>query len=88
MPFALGIFEESPYEKELISSGVFQGENVLREAWTKKIGEIISQTRLSLPDLDTVKPVFGGRSGKHTEHLQSLLDEMAEVFKIDPTAEW
>jgi len=31
LPYALGIFEESPFEKELIEEGVFGGEHVLKE---------------------------------------------------------
>ena len=88
IPFALGLFEESPYEKELISSKIFGGEQALKERWTKKVEELIAQTRLTLPDWKTLQPVSGGRAGKHSEHLQPLLDEMSEVFKIDPTAEW
>lgn len=88
MPYALGIFEQSPYEQELIASGIFQGEEFLRERWEVKIAEVISQTGLRLPDIDTLTPVMGGRLGRHSEHLQPLLDEMAEVFKIDPGAEW
>jgi ring-1,2-phenylacetyl-CoA epoxidase subunit PaaC len=88
MPFALGIFEPSPYEQELISAGIFEGEEVLQKKWQAKIESIISQTKLILPDLKMVKPELGGRKGVHTEHLQPLLDEMSEVFKIDPTAEW
>jgi ring-1,2-phenylacetyl-CoA epoxidase subunit PaaC len=38
--------------------------------------------------MTTLTPVFGGRVGQHTEYLQPLLDEMAEVFRVDPTAEW
>jgi ring-1,2-phenylacetyl-CoA epoxidase subunit PaaC len=34
------------------------------------------------------EPVYGGRCGYHTEHLQPLLTEMSEVFAEDPTAEW
>lgn len=88
MPFALGMFEESPHEKELINSKIFEGEQALKDRWMKKMEEVIAQTSLTLPDLKTVQPVMGGRSGKHSEHLQPLLDEMSEVFKIDPTAEW
>lgn len=87
-PFALAIFEESPYEKEIIESGVFEGEKVLREKWKSKIEEVISQTQLKLPDWKIITPVLGGRTGKHSEHLQPLLEEMSEVFRIDPTAEW
>ena len=88
IPYALGIFEESPFEQELIKSGVFAGEQVLKTQWIKKVEDIISQTNLHLPDWKVQTPILGGRSGKHSEHLQPLLDEMSEVFKIDPTAEW
>jgi ring-1,2-phenylacetyl-CoA epoxidase subunit PaaC len=88
MPFALGIFEPSIHEDELIKSGVFAGEKALQEKWTERITTIISETNLQLPDLKSIKPVVGGRQGKHTGHLQPLLDEMSEVFKIDPGAEW
>jgi ring-1,2-phenylacetyl-CoA epoxidase subunit PaaC len=88
LPFALGMFEESPYEKDLIADGVFFGEKVLRDQWLIKITEVISKTKLHLPDVLSLTPVMGGRAGKHTADLQPLLDEMGEVFKIDPAAEW
>lgn len=88
LPFALGMFEPSEFENELISSGVFKGEQALKEQWLKKIGDIVDKTNLKLPELNSLKAVTGGRSGRHSEHLQPLLDEMSEVFKIDPNAEW
>lgn len=88
LPYALGIFEPSPYEQELIAGGIFQGEEVLKEKWINRITEILSQTSLQLPDLSVIEPEFGGRTGKHTEHLQPLVEEMSEVFRIDPGAEW
>jgi len=88
MPFALGIFEESPYENELIDSGIFAGEKELKERWRVRVEEIIHRTRLHLPEWSSMVPVMGGRVGKHSEHLQPLLDEMGEVFRIDPSAEW
>ncbi len=88
MPYALGMFEESAYEKELISDKIFGGEQALKERWMKKVEAAIAQTQLRLPDWKTIQPVMGGRTGKHSEYLQPLLDEMSEVFKIDPTAEW
>ncbi|GHN01274.1 phenylacetate-CoA oxygenase subunit PaaI [Cytophagales bacterium WSM2-2] len=87
-PYALGIFEESSYEKEIIGSGLFAGEQELKKRWLAKTEEIISKTQLQYPDVKIVAPIIGGRVGKHTEHLQPLLDEMSEVFRIDPTAEW
>lgn len=88
IPYALGIFETTPYENEIIAQGIFPGEIVLQEQWMKNVEHVIQQTQLTLPDWKLVNPVNGGRAGKHSEHLQPLLDEMSEVFRIDPTAEW
>ena len=87
-PLALGIFEAGDYEKELSESGIFEGETVLREKWLEKVSAAVQQAGLTLPVIDSVTPAYGGRKGYHTEHLQPLLNEMCEVFKTDPTADW
>src|SRR5688500_17156611 len=88
LPYALGMFEQSPFEEELAEDGIFAGEKILLDRWKRRIEETLKQTQLRLPDWNTVAAITGGRVGKHSEHLQELLDEMSEVFKIDPTAEW
>lgn len=88
LPYALGIFEPSTFEAEIIAEGYFYGEKQLQEKWEKSIAEVISKTALELPDLKTIAPKYGGRTGQHTPHLQPLLDEMSEVFKVDSGAEW
>lgn len=88
MPFALGIFEASKFEEELIRENIYKGENALKERWLNKIEEVINKTSLTLPDMKILTPETGGRYGNHTVYLQPLLNEMAEVFKIDPAAEW
>lgn len=88
LPYALGIFEQSPYESDLIAQRIFAGESVLKEQWLAKVEEMLAKTSLHMPDWKVIQPITGGRIGKHSEHLQPLLDEMSEVFRIDPTAEW
>jgi ring-1,2-phenylacetyl-CoA epoxidase subunit PaaC len=88
LPYALGIFELSPFEDDIISEGIFVGETAILANWKSKIEEIITQTSLNLLDWNSLTPVLGGRTGVHSENLQPLLDEMSEVFKSDPTAEW
>ncbi|MEM6524987.1 MAG: 1,2-phenylacetyl-CoA epoxidase subunit PaaC [Bacteroidota bacterium] len=88
IPYAMGIFEPSPFEVQLIDDNIFSGEGTLKQHWQEAISLVISKTSLNLPDLSLVEPIYGGRAGNHTEHLQPLLDEMSEVFKIDPTADW
>jgi len=41
-----------------------------------------------IPDEKSWQPVMGGRKGYHSEHLQPLVEEMGEVFRLDPAAEW
>ena len=88
MPFALGIFEPSPFQNELKAQGIFEGEDILQKKWRNKVEEVLGQTSLTLPNWDKLPPQLGGRNGEHSEHLQPLLDEMSEVFRTDPTAEW
>jgi ring-1,2-phenylacetyl-CoA epoxidase subunit PaaC len=87
-PYALGMFEPSPYEEDLISAGLYAGENRARAAWLENIQKVLDQTALGLPDISQVEPVLGGRQGHHTPHLSALLEELSEVVRIDPTAEW
>ncbi len=88
LPYALGIFEKSTYEDELTEAGIYFGEEAIEMKWKENIVPILEQASLEIPDWSAITPVFGGRTGKHTEHLQPLLDEMTEVFKEDPTADW
>ena len=88
LPYALGIFEPSKYEDELIDQDIFKGENILQDKWQERVSEIIGQSRLSLLSFESLEPAYGGRYGNHTEHLQPLLDEMGEVINSDPNAEW
>lgn len=85
---ALGIFEPGDFENELAEMKIFAGEKALQKKWIEEIKPIIESSDLSLPDENSWNPSYGGRKGIHTEYLKSLLDEMAEVFRIDPGAEW
>ncbi len=85
---ALGMFEEGPAEELIISEGIFMGEKALREKWLEVVVPLLEKSSLKVPERDTWEPIFGGRTGKHTEHLQPLLSEMTEVYAIDPSADW
>ena len=86
--YALGMFEEGPFEKALIQDGVFEGEASLKEKWLHSVSSFLASTTLEIPSTSEWSPKSGGRNGNHTEHLQPLLDEMSEVFRVDPAAEW
>ena len=86
--YALGIFEEGANEDLLKTEGIFEGEKALQDKWMAAIAPVLLKAGLRIPDEKTWKPVLGGRKCIHTEHLTPLMDEMSEVFRYDPTAEW
>jgi ring-1,2-phenylacetyl-CoA epoxidase subunit PaaC len=87
-PYALGMFEPSPFEAEIIAAGLYAGEETAREAWLENIQQGLAQTALVLPDPGQVQPVLGGRLGHHSTWLPALLAEMSEVIGLDPEAKW
>ncbi|RYD82189.1 MAG: phenylacetate-CoA oxygenase subunit PaaI [Sphingobacteriales bacterium] len=87
-PLAFGIFEPSKFEDTLISENIFAGEEALKNQWKQHVDKLLAEYGLQVPKVDDEKAGFGGRNGYHTEYLQPLLDEMTEVFKMDPSAEW
>ena len=88
LPYALGMFEPSKFEKEIVEAEVYPGEQAIEEQWKENIAIVLREAGLNLPEWNTVEPVYGGRYGKHTEYLQPLVAEMSEVFRVDPTADW
>jgi len=88
LPFALGMFETSANENDIINANIYKGEAAVELKWKQNIAIVLKEANLILPAWNTISPVYGGRQGEHTEHLQPLLDEMTEVFKEDPTADW
>jgi ring-1,2-phenylacetyl-CoA epoxidase subunit PaaC len=87
-PLALGIFEPSATEDELIADGIFAGERELQRRWLESITNTLAKATLTLPSIDTIETSYGGRYGSHTEFLQPMLDEMTEVIATDPLATW
>jgi len=87
-PLAAGIFEPGPQDALLADAGIYPGEQALYDKWLNIIYPLLVNASLNLPDPAAVAPQYGGRYGNHTPHLQALLQEMGEVFRLDPTASW
>ena len=87
-PLALGIFEKSEFEGDLIKEGIFAGEDELKKQWLQKVSKVLTEANLKVPAIDESKIVYGGRKGFHSEFLKPMLDEMCEVVRTDIDAEW
>jgi ring-1,2-phenylacetyl-CoA epoxidase subunit PaaC len=86
--YALGVFEEGAFEEQLMMEEIFAGELELQKRWLEVIAPVLEKGRLAIPDKTKWAPVLGGRKGFHTDHLEPLVEEMSEVFRVDPGAEW
>lgn len=86
--YALGMFEEGDFEQALKAENIFEGEAALKKRWLENITPVLAKATLVIPDEKSWNPIAGGRKGYHTEHLEPLVEEMAEVFRIEPGAEW
>lgn len=87
-PLALGLFEPSPLEDELVASEAFIGEVALQQQWIQTITPILEAGGYVVPEVSGSEPAYGGRHGYHTDFLQPLLTEMTEVSAADPEATW
>ncbi len=85
-PQALGIFEKLEDEKELIQAKVFAGNEVLEQQWKNVVVPFLTSAGLRVPAQCT--PDLGGRKGRHIAHLQSLVDDLQQVYRIAPAAKW
>ena len=85
---AAGIFEAGPFESQLKEDDIFIGEEALFEQWLETVTSITESVGLTMPAVRFIEQQKAGRYGFHSEHLQSLLDEMSEVLKMDIATEW
>ena len=88
-PMAPMLFEPVDREAELIAAGLYpQAEKDMFQAWRDVLQHLAHEGGLSLELSPPTEGAPGGRHGHHTEHLKPLLDEMCEVFRLEPDAAW
>jgi len=85
---AFGMFELTEFESALQNDGIFAGEAALESRWRDVVETKLRAAGYSVPEINDRTAGYGGRRGLHTEHLENLVREMDEVFRIDPSAEW
>jgi len=87
-PLALSLFETADYHEILVKEGIIPSEQYLQEIWYQEIQKILEKTPIQLPEIHENINYLGGRKGFHSEYLEPLINEMSEVFVIDPNAKW
>jgi len=73
-------------ERALIEAGVAIDPAGLRGAWNTTIDDVLTQATLTRPAEGWMQT--GGRSGRHSEHLGTILTELQYLQRTYPGATW
>ncbi len=85
-PEARGLFEPVVGEERLTDAGLLPDPAAVQEArWEERVRALLHPLELRLlPN----SPGLGGRRGRHTSDLSTLLEEMTSVWRQEPGATW
>jgi len=84
-PYAQQLFEAVPGEATLVEAEMVPAPEDVHAAWQEQVRPFLGAAGLQLPA--SVAGVTAGRD-THTQHRPALLEEMQEVARLDPDAEW
>lgn len=88
-PIAPTLFEPVDGQDVLESEGVYPpDERDMFEQWRDGVAEVLGRADLSIELQPIDRTRKAGRRGEHTDALKELLDEMCEVYRIEPGAAW
>jgi ring-1,2-phenylacetyl-CoA epoxidase subunit PaaC len=79
------LLEPAPGQELLAAPGVYPDAPDLFDAWSAALRRVTGPAGVNLA---LRRPPPGARRGRHTAHLAPLLDEMCEVFRLEPDAAW
>jgi len=80
------LFHETEADKVMVAEGIGIDVTKLKEAYYKKVNEILEEATLKIPESKWFQK--GGKQGIHTEHLGYLLAELQYMQRAYPNMEW
>ena len=84
-PFALQMFVPLPNEAALVANSILPDSAQLQARWLDIVLPFLHQAGLEVPE--TLEPIATSRQ-QRSKYLVPLLQEMQEVARQDPGAEW
>lgn len=89
-PHAAMLAEPVENESRLVQAGLYPqlDDGDLFDVWRAALDAALAGTDLTLSMEPPAPPAVGGRRGAHAPLLAELLDEMCEVFRLEPDAAW
>ncbi len=84
--YAAELFEPDELTAGMVAAGVGVDPDRLRPEWTERVGSVVAEATLRLPDLPP--RMTGGRRGLHSEPFGYLLAELQHLHRSYPGAAW
>jgi ring-1,2-phenylacetyl-CoA epoxidase subunit PaaC len=86
---APGLLEPTEGVELLEAQGVYPRiEPGMFECWSAGLLQVAREAGLELDVRPPEAGVIGGRRGKHSSTFKTLLDELTEVYRLEPEAAW
>tara|TARA_R110002096_G_scaffold221429_2_gene410239 strand:- start:14456 stop:15211 length:756 start_codon:yes stop_codon:yes gene_type:complete len=85
-PFAMELLTETETEKWAKEMGIGADLPQMKSAFLSKVKEVIAEATLQLPE-ETVFQ-YGGKQGRHTEHMGYILAEFQYMQRAYPNMKW
>jgi ring-1,2-phenylacetyl-CoA epoxidase subunit PaaC len=80
------MFMPAEYEMESAKNNTGSDINSFKEDWRNKVKAVLEEATIPLPvETDANR---NGKDGKHTEHLQAILNDMQYLQRTYPGCEW
>ncbi|MHC4088968.1 MAG: 1,2-phenylacetyl-CoA epoxidase subunit PaaC [Planctomycetota bacterium] len=88
-PLAGMLFEPTEGQEALESVGVYPpGPADMFERWRGDLLAVAGDAGLNLNLERPPAEAVGGRGGRHSEAFEALLDELCQVYRLEPQAQW
>ncbi|MCK6483375.1 MAG: phenylacetate-CoA oxygenase subunit PaaC [Phycisphaerae bacterium] len=89
-PHAVALFEEPAGEPLVAAKLCPRPPKSMFDTYRKVVGDALSCAGLAVPSggPDPARLGAGGRRGRHGPQLSTVLEELAEVYRLEPGATW
>jgi ring-1,2-phenylacetyl-CoA epoxidase subunit PaaC len=85
-PWTGELLRSDTVQADLVAAEIAIDPAILSDCWRATVTDVLTEATLMLP---TVNPTeLGGRRGRHTAHLATLLFEMQTLPRAHPGATW
>lgn len=90
-PHAVMLCEATAGEDQLAKAGIYpplEDGRAMFDAWRERVKAVLDEAGLEAT-LDQPAPdTKGGRRGVHSDEFKAVLDEMCEVYRLEPGGAW